>query len=109
MFEEDGCGTLLLWSEDLRSPQDRAFHGGIEGRVTSSSADTVRRVDLEPVGLRRVPGPEGAFAFSELLPGEYELVLSTRSGPITRMKLRVFAFWKSRVDLEIGKDPGGRR
>jgi hypothetical protein len=103
VFEEDGCGTLLLWSEDLRSPNDRAFQGEIQGRVTSSSADPVLRVDLEPVGLSRVPGPEGAFWFSGLLPGEYELVFSTRSGPTARMDLRVFAFWKSRVDMEIGK------
>jgi hypothetical protein len=76
-----------------------------------ASPVSVVRVQLEPLDKEQLPGPGGNFSFSELLPGEYELVFSTRSGPIARLKLRVFAFRTSRVDLEIGEDidnMGGR-
>lgn len=108
VFQDDGCGSLLLWSQDLRLSNDRPFHGSIEGAVLTSSANPVTRVQLEPVRKGQVPRTGGTFSFLDLLPGEYELVFSTRSGPITRLKLRVFAFRRSRIDLEVGKDPGDR-
>ncbi|MBT8397739.1 MAG: carboxypeptidase regulatory-like domain-containing protein [Gemmatimonadetes bacterium] len=107
VFEEDECGSLLFWSEEMRTHQDRPFRGTIEGTVLSSSPDSVIRVELEPTGARGVPGPEGGFSFPDLLPGEYELVFFTRSEAIARATLRVFAFQGSRLDLEIGKE--GRR
>lgn len=103
VFEEDECGSLLLWSEEMRTLEDRPFRGAIVGTVLSSPPDSVVRVELEPTGSGRVLGPEGQFSFLDLLPGEYELVFFTRSEEIARATLRVFAFQGSRLDLEVGK------
>jgi hypothetical protein len=103
VFEEDGCGSLLLWSQELRTPQDRTLHTSIVGRVLSSPPDTVRQVELEPVGRRQAVGPDGEFAFRDLLPGEYEVVFLTDTRPIARLRARIFAFRDSRFDLEVGE------
>jgi hypothetical protein len=102
IFEEDGCGSLLLWSQVLRTRQDRTLHTSIEGRVLSSPPDTVLQVELEPVGKRQAVGPDGEFAFRGLLPGEYEVVFLTDTRPIARLHARIFAFRESRFDLEVG-------
>jgi hypothetical protein len=62
----------------------------------------VIRVELEPGGQVQVPGPDGTFAFLELMPGPYQLTFIRESGPVTRLTTPVFAFRGSRVDVEIG-------
>jgi len=112
-YEEDGCGSLLLWSEELRRQGDGPFRGSLVGRVWSEPPDTVVRARIEPDGAVEEVGPDGGFSFLELLPGEYELVFLSHNGPVTRRALRVFAHRESVVEVEVVRkktaDPGGWR
>lgn len=112
-FEEDGCGSLLLWSEELRRPEDGPFRGSLAGRVRSEPPDTVIQARIEPGGAEEDLGRDGGFSFRELLPGEYELVFLSPHGPVTRRTLRVFAHRESVVELDVGRgktvEPGGSR
>jgi hypothetical protein len=102
VYEEDGCGSLLLWSREMRTRQDRTLRTSIAGQVLSSRQDTVLRVELKPVGRHQAPRFDGEFSFPDLLPGEYELVFITESGPIASLKARAYAFRESRFELELG-------
>jgi hypothetical protein len=105
-LEADGCGSLLLWSEALRTREDPVFSGSVVGRVLSETPDTVIRVKLEPTGMEQEPSHEGRFGFASLLPGVYHLVLITPQGPITRREIRVFAHREYALDLEVKREVG---
>jgi hypothetical protein len=107
VYEEDGCGSLLLWSREMRTRQDRTLRTSIAGRVLSSRPDTVLRVELEPMGRHQTPRSDGEFSFPDLLPGEYELVFVTDSGPVARLKARAYGFRESRFELELGGGAAG--
>jgi len=112
-YEEDGCGSLLLWSEELRRPGDGPFRGSLVGRVRSEPPDTVVGARIEPGGVEEEIRRDGGFSFRELLPGEYELVFFSPHGLVTRRTLRVFAHRESVVELDVSREktsePGGSR
>lgn len=87
-------------------------HVYMNGNRTSPhpAGDRVNLDDIFPRqvvdGLEFHAGPEGPV-FQDDECGSL-LVFSARSGPVTRLKLHVFAFRRSRIDLEVGKDPGDR-
>ena len=106
-LEADGCGSLLLWSEALRTREDPAFRGSVVGCVLSETPDTVIRVALESSGMDREPSHEGRFGFASLLPGVYQLVFITPQGPVTRREVRVFAHRESAIELEVKREVDG--
>ncbi len=122
-FEPDGCGVLLLWSAEMRRREDLPFRGRVEGRVRSTSPDSIVGLELETQGgavaleleppgsavalepglpvAAVVPDPEGGFEFRDLLPGTYRLWFLGAGGRITGQDVRVYAHQVSRVDVEM--------
>ncbi len=104
--DPDGCGALLLWSEDLFTGWDRPFRGQVAGRVRGELADTVEAVLLEPDGQRIRPDAQGRYRTAGVLPGLYEVVFMAPQGPLLRRWTRVYALAETRVDVEVERDPG---
>jgi hypothetical protein len=109
-YEEDGCGALLLWSEALRSREDRPFKGSLRGMVRSRAEDTVTEVELEPIHQVRKPSGVGLFRFDSLPPGAYRVVFAGPDGPIARQDVRIYAHQESTVELSVvSKERGAGR
>ena len=104
--DPDGCGTLLLWSEEAREAGEPPFRGRVVGRIRGNAADTVVAVRLEPDGQRIRPDQEGRYELAGVVPGVYEVVFMAASGPLLRRRARVYAFADARVDLEASWDGG---
>lgn len=102
-----GCGTVLLWTERITGAGDEPFVGRIVGMVAGEQADAVVEVRLDPVGLRTRPDREGRFEFFEVLPGAYDVVYLSATGPLARRSARVYAY--SDTELEWFYPTGGRR
>lgn len=105
VYERDGCGSLLVWSERLRTPHDRLFHSSIIGKVESAPPDSVLQFRIEPGGGKEVPDQTGRFSVPGLLPGEYEVSFHTSGGPVTGQALRVYAFVESEVQVQVERIP----
>ena len=97
----DGCGSLLIWSQDLRTPDDPAFRGHIVGRVTSSANNPVSEIEVLK-DIRSLPSEGGRYSFLGLLPGPYEVLFRTASGSVHRQEVRVYAYEETRLDVQIG-------
>ncbi len=98
---QDGCGSLLLWSDASRTREDQPFRGSIRGMVRSQLPDSVIRVVLKPPGSSTRPSDIGLFRFDDLLPGPYELDLMGPEGSLWRENVRVYAHHESSVELSV--------
>jgi len=105
VYERDGCGSLLVWSERLRTPHDRLFHSSIIGKVESAPPDSVLQLTIEPGGIKLVPDQTGRLSVPGLLPGEYEVSFHTSGGPVTGQAVRVYAFLESEVQVQVERTP----
>lgn len=104
--DPEGCGALLLWSEELFTGWDQPFRGRVAGVVGGELADTVKEVVLEPDGQRIRPDRQGRYRTAGVLPGVYEVVFLAPQGPLLRRWTRVYALAETRVDVEVARDPG---
>lgn len=106
--EPEGCGALLLWSEEAQGSWEAPFRGRVVGRVRGDVADTVVAVRLEPDGQRIRPDAEGRYELAGVVPGVYQVVFMTAAGPIFRRTARVYAFADTRVDVEVSREEPGQ-
>lgn len=101
--DPEGCGALLLWSEAVAEAGLLPFRGRVVGAVRGDLADTVVAVRLEPDGQRIRPDRAGRYELAGVVPGVYEVVFMTASGPLFRRSARVYAFADTRVDVEVSR------
>ncbi len=101
VFDENDCGSLLLWSHRHRSPSEPPFRGSIQGHIHSAAPDTVIQIRLHPGESAAVPGANGEFSFLGLRPGLYTLTPVSPGGPISPHSVRVYAHEVSRVEMNV--------
>jgi hypothetical protein len=103
------CGAVLMWSERIAEPADEPFAGRIVGAVVGEAADTVTEVQLDPDGRSERPDAQGRFEFDGVLPGVYDVVYLSASGPMGRRPARVYAYHDSELEwFEINRRWPGR-
>jgi hypothetical protein len=105
LLDEDGCGVLLLWSDAPLLRSDVPFTGTVEGTFWGDGAELVSEVTLEPGGQRATFDRNGEFVFREIRPGLHWVVVKTAAGPVSRERVRVYAFARSWIDVPIGQMP----
>ena len=101
VYQEHGCGTLLLWSERRRWDIDQPFMGSVSGWVINETEDSVSSVVLQPLEITTQLDPEGKFEFPDLLPGRYRLEFYVGQRKIWSQRATVWAFKESLVEIEI--------
>lgn len=101
----DGCGALLLWSNELRPNIDEPFAGSIAVRLTDRSTGapvTSASVRLQPGGLFPTRSLDGRFSFENVPPARYTLTVEVPGAPPYTMEVSVRAFGTVAVSLDVG-------
>ena len=102
--EPDGCGALLVWSEERAQGWNPPFRGRVVGRVTGNLADTVAAVQLVPDGQRLRPDRAGRYELTGVLPGLHEVDFLTADGSVLfRRTARVYAFSDTHVNVDVSR------
>lgn len=100
----DGCGAVVLWTPYGLDASTAAFQGRVVADIRGSAADTVIALRLDPgAGYLRIGG--AGIHTLQALPGLYELLFLSASGPLDRRSVRVYAHYEAWVELEVSRDP----
>lgn len=96
------CGTLMIWSSEMRPAVDEDLTGELHGRAVDERSGSVLegvRVTIEGTGLSAHTDVNGAFAIPSLLPGEYRILAEyPGADPWTALiEVRAYGF----VELEL--------
>jgi hypothetical protein len=100
-YDQEGCGSLLLWDRSMRHVDDPAFVGGVRGRVLGELPDAGVEVRIGPEGVLTSVPASGSFTFTGLLPGEYELQFVTSGRTVARHVARIYAGAVSEVEVRV--------
>jgi hypothetical protein len=100
VYDPEECGSLLLWDQSMRYVGDPEFLGSIRGQVESDPRDAVVGVRIGSSGILQRPDSAGVFAFSGLLPGEYQLEFIITEGSVAHQTVRVYAYKEAQVTLQ---------